>query len=185
MRSTLAIPVLFASLAFLGGTAMAEDTVPNPEYQNWSSFKVGASATLAMTSQSGETTTTTKMTTKLLELTEEKAVVETAMTMTVGGKDMEMPAQKRDVPAKVAKTEPSKEAPPKTTEGDEDVTVGDQKIACHWVEVTIKNDTMTMTSKTWTSKSVPGGTVKMESTTDMAGTKSTTKSMLTSFTTGA
>ena len=187
MRSKIVVPILVTSLALLAGRVGAED-VANPEYTGWSAFKVGASSTTETTTVSGGSTTTMKSTTKLVELTDAKAVVETTITMSVGGKDMDMPATKRDVPAKVAKVDPPADAPktaPKTTEGDEEVAVGDQKIACHWIEVTTETEGMKSKSKTWSSKSVPGGLVMMESTTEFSGTVTTVKTALVSFSPGA
>ncbi len=187
MRSTIVVPLLVASLSLFAGRAVAEE-VANPEYQGWAACKVGASATTETATVSGGTTTTVKSTTKLVELTDAKAVLEMTMSMKMGDKDTELPATKRDVPATVAKVEPPADAPktaPKPAEGDEEVAFGDQKIACHWIETVTETGGMKSTSKTWRSKSVPGGLVKSEATTEFGGNVTTTKTTLTAFSAGA
>jgi hypothetical protein len=70
---------------------------------------------------------------KLVELTPAKAVVEIGM-VTGGNK---LPAQKREIPAKL-ETEAAKDAKApkasKPAEGNEDIDVGGKKVKAHWVE---------------------------------------------------
>ena len=188
MRSKITFPAWVASLALLGlcgGVAAAEDLVPNPEYQSWSAFKAGALATVETTTDAAGSKSTVKNTTKLVELSDEKAVLETTTTTTADGEETAMPAQKRDVPARIDKPAPPKEDEPKPTEGDEDVMIGDRKVSCHWVQIVRESSGSKVTTKTWTSKSVPGGLVKMESKTESDGSVTTTTSMLIDWNPGA
>lgn len=157
--------VLFA-LALTASFSHAQQQ-DNPEYVGWSKQKPGAWVKHKMVSDAGGQKTEMEMTTKLIELTPEKAVVETASVMNVGGQKIDVPGMKRDVPAK---WEPGKipgqpaDAPkPDIKEGTGDATVGGKTYKCKTYEVTMKTDQATMTSKTWMSEEVPGGTVKMES----------------------
>lgn len=157
------------ALGLLASASMAEDMVDNPQYKQWSAHKVGTLIKVQMTTvtSAGETEMTSKvtMTTTLKELTADKAVIEIVTEMDVNGQKMTMPAQKQEIPAKVAKstTQPTS-APGVTTtkkgEGDEEITVAGAKYKAHWVEYQMTGETMEATSKTWTTDKVPGGLLK-------------------------
>jgi hypothetical protein len=166
MRFTLSIALsLFLTSAIaLAGDAPAKQ-VDNPEYASWSGFKPGTWIRLVTTSEAAGQTTTMKTTHKLIEVGPEKAVVETTMVTVAMGQEFAMPAQRRDVPAKVTVTEGASDAPKvEKTEGDGDVEVGGKKVAAHWVSTKVETSGMVMVSKTWLAKSIPGGLVRMEST---------------------
>jgi hypothetical protein len=55
------------------------------------------------------------------------------------------------------------------TEGDEDVTVGTEKIRCHFFKTTVKREAMARTWTIWISPKVPGGVVKGTSETTRDG----------------
>ena len=161
--------------------ALCADMVDNPQYKSWSGFKVGTVLKMQSTSamKMGDTEMTTKMTmtSTLKELTPDKAVVEIVTEMDMNGTKTAMPAQKLEIPAKVAAgaaSQPAGVTITKKGEGDEEVAVGDKKYKCHWVENLMTSAQMESTSKVWTCSDVPGGTVKMVSDTTKPMTSKTT-----------
>src|SRR5262245_29445186 len=92
------------TMALLLGVSLARaETVDNPQYKNWAKFKPGAWVKHKAQTAFGDQKTSQEMTTKLISVTPEKAVIETTMVMIMGDQKMDMPAQKMDVPAKVEK----------------------------------------------------------------------------------
>lgn len=175
-------------------TPRATKKIDNPEYAQWAVFKVGAFVELTTESNQGGMSSTLKMAHKLLELTAEKAVVETTMTTVAGGQEMAMPAQKRDVPkvvevpdVQVPETKPVDA--PKVKEGEETIEVGGKKVACKTFETTMEFSGMQTWRKTWTSKEIPGQTAKMESKTEgkvgEVTISSSSKTTVTKFGTGS
>jgi hypothetical protein len=171
--------------------ALCQDMVDNPQYKSWLAFKVGTVLKMqmnsAMTMGDKEMVTKMTMTSTLKELTADKAVIEVVTEMDMNGTKTAMPAQKQEVPAKVAKgadSQPAGVTITKKGEGDEEVAVGDKKVKAHWVENEMTSAQMASTSKVWTSAEIPGGTVKMESQTTKPMASKTT-SAVTEFKTGA
>jgi hypothetical protein len=157
-------------IGMMVSVALCQDMVDNPQYKSWSAFKVGTVLKMqtnsAMTMGDKEMVTKMTMTSTLKELTADKAVIEVVTEMDMNGTKTAMPAQKQEVPAKVAKVADSQPAGVTITkkgEGDEEVAVGDKKYKCHWVENLMTSDQMESTSKVWTCSDVPGQTVKMVS----------------------
>lgn len=140
----------------------AGDKVDNEEYKAWADAKVGTWCKFKMVSEAAGTKTEMEISAKLLEKTDEKLVLEMKTVMVIAGNKTEMPAQKKEIPAKIDKIEPEGEGmKPKTTEGDEEIEVAGKKLKCHWVETVTEIEGMKTTSKTWKCKDVPGGMVKM------------------------
>ena len=169
MRTFLAV---VAGLLVSVAGAVADAQVDNPEYKRWASFKPGAFVKFKMVTEAGGNITAMEQTVKLLELTGAKAVVEVSMVSS-GAK---MPAQKRDIPAKVT-VEPAK-APKdvkavKPAEGDEDVDIAGKKVKTHWIQSTTETGGSKTVAKVWQTTSVPGGTVKMEASTTGSVTSKT------------
>ncbi len=164
--------LLLVVLALPGATAFAEELVPNPEYEGWASFRVGATVRIESETSVEATKSVTRTTTQLLEVASDRLVLESTVTTISGGKELTAPVRKREVPSKISKDDLPKPDPSNTKEGDEELDVGGRKVACHFVEVTRIVDGKKSVTKTWTSKEVPGGLVKMESTTE--GTPATT-----------
>jgi hypothetical protein len=157
----------------LVAVAYAKDMIDNPEYKYWSECKAGSWVTLKTVSDMGGNKSESEMTNKLLEISADKATVETTMTMMISGKPMTMPANKRDIPAKVEKPEEKGEAKgEKPKEGDEEVEVGGKKLKCHWIMSHTDSNGMVSDTKVWTSNEIPGHTAKMES--KMSGSMSGT-----------
>jgi len=163
--------VAVAMLVVTASVAAGAD-IDNPEYQRWSAFKPGAFVKFKMVSEASGTKTEMAQTVKLVEVSPTRAVVE--VVMVAGGQTL--PAQKRDVPAKV-KSEPAGDAKAakaaKPAEGSEDLEVGGKKVKTTWVESTVETGGNKTVAKVWQAKGVPGGTVKMESRTTGAVTAKT------------
>lgn len=160
-----ALAALVVSLA-LPVSARAEQ-VENPEYKMWSGFKPGSSVTMKMVSEAAGNTTEMEMTHTLVEVNGDKAVVETKTKMVVAGNTMDMPAQKRDIPAKVDKVEGQEpEKKPEVKESKESIEVGGQKVDCKKTETTSEANGMTMHATVWMCEQIPGHMAKMESTSE-------------------
>ncbi len=171
-RFRLVATIVF--VGFAGALARADETIDNPEFASWSKFKTGTLLTIRTTTEFNGMATESVQKIKLVEASADKLVLETAISMKVGGMTVDVPPMKRDVPktltltdeAKKAKADAEKaETDAKSEDGSETLTVGGAKIKCKWrrTKITIMgNDTET---KIWTSEEVPGGTVKMESAT--------------------
>lgn len=157
---------VFGSLALglsICAAAYAKDMIDNPEYKYWSSCKAGSWVTMHTVSDMNGNKSENETTHKLLEISPEKATIETKMSMMVNGKPMDMPASKRDIAAKVEKADGGEAKGEKPKEGDEEVEVGGKKIKCHWVESHSDANGMKTDTKVWMSDEVPGHMAKMES----------------------
>ncbi len=168
-----------AAVFLMGMTAHAE-MVSNPEYENWSRFKPGAMSKLEANSVANGQTMKSVMTNKLLEVTPEKAVVESSAVMEMMGQTMQGPSMKREVPAKIdqnqlPKTPTGETADPKTSKTEETVTAAGKEYKCKVTETVHENNGTKAIAKAWMCDEVPGGLVKseikttgqMESTTNM------------------
>lgn len=157
--------IVVAGLLLAAGGAYAQQS---SEFDNWNGFGVGSSVTLEM-EMSGMKMV---MTTTLKKKEADKLTVETVTEMS-GSK---MPGQERVIEkpktggdtgaaAKCPKCNKDAASHCKMTEaGKERVKVGDKEIECTVVEMKMSDcdGKDTGSSKTWTSKEVPGGTVKTE-----------------------
>ncbi len=191
MKKTLLAALV---LGFAATITLGQDLVDNPQYQNWAKFKVGATQKTSMTqtvkAEGQDMTNMVTITLTLKELTPDKAVVEVVQEMNIQGQSTTMPARKMELKAKVpaSTTQPAAPDGGKATRlgsGDEEIAVGGKKYKCHWEEWQVESPGGKMTTKAWTSKDVPGGVVKMESSGDMQGAKMTSKSELVEFKDGA
>ena len=178
------------TLCLFAAPVAADQMVDNPQYAQWSSFKVGASVTFVQNIKAGPTVVKTETTTTLKSKAAGKIVVtdQAATFMTIPGqgeKRMETPAIDREIPAKFKQPAPQKPHPnapkPVITKGQENVTVGGKSLACEWVQTVMKSQGSEVTSKVWSSKSVPGHMVKMTSSTKGAGGTSNTEMVATKF----
>jgi hypothetical protein len=159
---------LCVAFTLLGSSLACAEMIDNPQYKQWAKFKPGAWVKHKSEMAMGDQKTSQEMTTKLVSVTPEKAVVETTMVMVMGDQKMEMPAQKMDVPAKVEKKpEATATEKPQTKEGDETIDVGGKKYKCHWTETTMKMDAGTTVSKVWMCEDIPGNLARMESKSQM------------------
>ncbi|MBL8990861.1 MAG: hypothetical protein JNJ48_04695 [Phycisphaerae bacterium] len=159
----LFLPV--AAIVCCVSPVLAADKIDNPEYKQWSAYKAGTSVTMKTDSEAAGNKSSMSMTTKLVEVTGDKVVLETVMTIDAGGQKMDMPAQKRDVPAKIEKPAETKtdEKAPKPKTGEEEIEVAGKKYKAKWTETTTEQNGMKSIAKVWTSDEVPGTVLKMES----------------------
>jgi hypothetical protein len=151
-------------LMLVATAVRADEQIDNPQYKQWSNFKPGSWVKYKTTSEAAGQQSTMEMTTKLLELTPDKAVVERTTSMVAGGQKMDMPAQKQEIPAKIDKPVVKlSDVKPDVKEGQDDVSVSGKTYKCKTSETTTKNGDNTTWSKTWMCDEVPTGLVKMES----------------------
>lgn len=144
--------------------AIADEEIDNPEYGNWSSFGVGASATLKMTHTGAGAEMTMLMTSTLKSMDATKAVVTMVTTMTVNGQDIEQPAMDRDVLARIPKVDPPDDAPEtEVEESEETITVEAGTFDCKVVKTTMDMQGQSIVTTIWMCDEVPGGQVKMVS----------------------
>lgn len=158
--------MVVAGMLLAAGGAYAQQQ--SSEFDKWNDFGVGSSVTLEMETSGMKIA----MTTTLKKKEGDKLTVETVTEMS----GMKMPGQERviekpksggDAGAATKCPKCNKEAAAhcKVTEkGKETVKVGDKEIECTVVEMTMSDcdGKESGSSKSWTSKEVPGGTVKME-----------------------
>jgi hypothetical protein len=178
--------IALCGLALICSTVRAGQ-VENPAYKEWAKYKPGTSITIATTSDAGGQTSKVETKTTLKEVSDDKVVLETAMSMDAGGQKMDMPAQTTEVkkmmdemPAMPNAQTQTADAKANTKTTDESVTTAAGTFKAKCTEATMEANGSKTTSKTWTSDEVPGGMVKMEATTD-GPMKSTTKSELKAF----
>lgn len=161
---------LAAAPAARGDEPPKTKKIANPEYANWSKFAVGAFVELTSTSESMGQKSSTTMTHKLVELTAQKAVIETAMQIPGIPAEYAPKPQRRDVAREIEVPDVQLPAAPppefETKEGEETIDVGGKPIKCKTFETTVKAGDMTTRSKTWTSDDLPGTTARMESRTE-------------------
>jgi hypothetical protein len=167
------VPILASVLCLLLGALTADaEMIANPEYANWSKFKVGTYVTLKTESTNAGSTTTVTITSKLVDLNDEKAVLETSTTWSMPGMEPTTTQDKREVAAKFEKppaASPDDKTPkPEIKEGEETLEIAGRKIKCKTVESKMEMQGMKITSKAWTSDEVPGMMVKSESKTEGA-----------------
>lgn len=180
-----ALPV--ATPAFAGEArwvAYRSEKIDNPMYVNWAKFKPGTTVKTKVVSDMAGNKSDITTTTKLLEVTAEKVVIEMSSSMKMGDQTFDMPAQKMDFPAKVEKQPEEKtkeEVKPKT--GEEEIEVAGKKYKAKWTESVMEANGIKTTSKVWTSEEFPGMTLKMESKME-GGMSGTTKSEVVEVTMG-
>ena len=167
MNRHLRNAALVLVVGVLAGWAVAQDgeMIDNPEYVQWSSFEVGASATLTMTTGPAGGGMEMTMTHTLKSLDADNAVVTTVVTMVVNDQKIEQPPQDRTVVARVAEhTPPEGQDAPQIEESEESVTVPAGTFDCKKVTTTMTVNGATMVTSVWSTDQVPGGVVKMVTT---------------------
>jgi len=171
MRGLIAAFVLVAVVS----AAPAEDKkIDNPEYANWAKFKPGTTAKLKMTNEFNGMKSGSTVTTKLVEVKDDKLVLEMEIETEAMGQKFNAPAQKRDV-TKTIEVKDGQPKPPAigekpegtTEEGTETVKVGGTEVKAKWFKFKTKTPQGEMTGQTWMSDDVPGKFVKMTSKNDM------------------
>lgn len=168
--AALAVAVALTPAAF----AADEKKVENPEYKMWSKYKADTTVTMKMSSDAGGAKFESTITNKLVEVKDDKVVVETESASKVNGMEFKAPAQKREVPKEVEKDklpkgfDPKSDKPEGTTEeGKEKVKIGGTEYECKWYKFKSKQKLPTgdeeVEGQIWMSDDVPGKMVKMTS----------------------
>lgn len=174
-------PLILAAACLLFPLIAQAELVDNPAYQHWAKYKAGTFTTYKMTMEvpgmpAGMAGQSHTLTNKLVEITPEKATVETSMAMGIPGAPNR--SSKQVIPAKIEK-EKVEDADFKSNNPQaKDIKVKDIKTGTDKVDVkgetldtvtreaTIESsqegETMVAKTKVWTTDKVPGGLVKME-----------------------
>lgn len=152
----------------------ADEQVENPAYKSWKAQKVGTTVTLESSSAVAGQTFKTEITQKLVEVTPEAATVEVATKIAIAGAPPQQP-QKVKIPAKVDKGQATPGQLPPGVKGEmkdkgtEKVKVAGKEYTCKVYEFTGESNGIKTTGKSWTSDEIPGGMVKLESTSNVGG----------------
>lgn len=184
MRRFTSKLVAFGMMALLGASAAQAEN--NPLYESWAKHGPGTSIKVKMVSEAAGNKTEMETVQTLKEVTPEKAVVETKMTMSMMGQTMEQPAQTMDIPAKADAEQMSpeqavakaKEEGMDVKESEETVTVAGKSVKAKVYEAKGNQQGMDMWSKVWTSPDVPGMMVRMESKTEGAMASNSTMELV-------
>lgn len=178
--STLIRSVLVAVALIATSTPVLTDdkeTTENPYYKYWSKSKVGATVTLKETTKlaaekAGEKgdEDVKQITHKLLELTAEKAVVETVVTEGEVFGLVESAPTKHIYPAKMSK-EVLMDLLKETGAKGEPATlkVGDKELKVTHLTGTVKGKDDEVAFSIWLSEEIPGGIAKRVRTTKVKG----------------
>ena len=136
-----------------------EEKVENPQYKIWASFKTGSWVKHKMEMDQGGQKIEMEVTATLGEVTPEKLIIDRKQTMTMGGRTMDLPAQKQEVEAKVTK---EKAGNVKFTEKEEEITVAGKTLKCKLAEMEMDTGGKKMQGKTWFHPDIPGGMAQGE-----------------------
>ena len=156
LKTPLALSVLFALLL---------QDVDNPSFKAWAKFKPGSSVTLAATNDTGGMKSEAQIIYTLKSNDGKEAVITMTGSTTVNGAKTDMQASDIKHPAKTKKVAAAKDAP-KAEEGDEEIEIVGKKVKCHWIKTLTEANGYKTTRTVWTSDTIPGGTAKIESTTE-------------------
>jgi hypothetical protein len=165
MRKFVLAAAAVVGLVLCASSVRAED-MENPEYANWKGFKPGSSVTMKMVTEAGGAKTEMSQTHTLVEINADKAVIETKGSMVMGGNKIDLPANKRDIPAKVEKPkggDAKGDGKADVKESSEDLTVGGKKVKCKVTETKSESAGTKTHSKVWMADEIPGHMAKMES----------------------
>jgi len=134
--------------------ALVQETVDNPEYKGWSSFKPGSTVTYTLTRDGILQEGVQKIT--LMSITEKEAALELEIIRE------DLPASKpfeRQVPAKLPKSLTEKVL----STGEEEIEVGGKTLACTWKELEkVLSNGKTVKAKVWISAEIPGMAARIE-----------------------
>ena len=127
----------------------------NPEYADWSKFKIGSSVTMKAEVTMGTWNSESVTKAELTSIDSSKAIVETRVVNGPKGASSLKPAKKEIL----ARTPLEKDV--KRTESQEEIEAAGRKLACTVVETVKVDRGSTYTTRTWYHESVPGGVVRM------------------------
>lgn len=156
--------LLLTSLVLVSASsAVRADEIENPEFTNWAKFKAGASMTLTSTVHINGKPTKQSLTETLVEVTKDKVVIATEVTITVQGQVLAPNALQREVPKtlKLKKGEKKEDVlagrPAGTVEeGNETLKLAGTEVKARWFRYKAEACEGTV----WVSDAVPGRVVK-------------------------
>lgn len=140
----------------------ARDQIVNPEYANWSKFKVGTKVKLRIVSDTGGQRNETIKVITLTNLTNAGATLDVHSTMNYGGAQMPPHQDSTTIPAMIDRQAPDAGAPRATT-GDDTLTIAGKSYRAKWTQTSMEQGGIRTTMKVWKSDDFPGMTVKQES----------------------
>lgn len=164
MFSKRMIPAILVVMWLTAGMAYAE-MVDNPMYQHWARFKPGSYVTVKCTTKTGNFANESEQTYTLKEITPQKAVLETKMTVIAGGNRTAMPTSTMDIPARVEKGKAVATTDVKANgkvigQGEEVMTIKDKKVKVKWIKSVADVSGTKSEVTVWTSDDIPNMTAK-------------------------
>ncbi|MBF0548446.1 MAG: hypothetical protein HQM08_28685 [Candidatus Riflebacteria bacterium] len=157
-----------------------DELIDNPNYQNWSKFKVGTIVKYQQVGEKdGKQIVLGDLTYTLAELTPEKVVVEMTQTIFLSDQISEFPNSQMQYSAKIKKADSGsvKQLSPAPDESDEEIEVPAGKFKCHAIESSNHFEGASFSTKIWSNKDIPGALVKNTTNTEEPK-KSTTSIVL-------
>jgi len=146
---------LIGALALLAWLQNVPELRDNPEYQAWAAFAPGSWVEYRDAIVGEPHPPDHRTTTKLVQITPEKIVLEVLVKLRTNEKTSEF-TQKVEIPAKDKVTHASAE------KGEDEVEVDGKKLKCAWEKWTIESQGKKGTKKIWLHPDVPGRLVKEE-----------------------
>jgi hypothetical protein len=163
-------------LSLVAGQAAraAEEQVENPGYKSWKTHKPGTTVTMENSVSVAGQSFKSEISQKLVEVTPEAATVEVSTKSNIPGAPPQQP-QKVKIPAKTDKSKATPGQLPPNVKGEmkdkgtEKVTVAGKEYSCKVYEFTGESNGIKTSGKSRTSEAIPGGMVKLESTSNVGG----------------
>lgn len=136
----------------------SQETAENPEYRSWASFKTGTTVKLKEVTEAAGTKTVAESQLTLIEVNDQKLIVEARVVRFSGGNKAEMPVERREIAARIPK-EDLKPRGSVLREGVHELQIAGRRLVCQWTEV---REAANILTQTWTCPDVPGGLVQRE-----------------------
>jgi len=153
------LALVFASLLVL---PPQEKEIDNPEFQGWKGLKPGSWVRTKTAMDLGPIQTETITVAKLIEGSDDKVVLELAITTTVAGAEMKRDPEQVTVRSRIRETQLTAEGGKftKSAEGEETIEVLGRKMKCRWIEGKVEKDNLKGKGKTWFHPDIVGGVAK-------------------------
>ena len=152
-------------IAVLVSPALADEMVDNPAYQSWAKFKPGTEITYSNETSAAGMNMNMDMTHKLMDLSAEKATVETTIQSPMTGtqkQTMTHPAKVEKDKAQTQGKVPEGMKASATPLGKETLTIDGKSYECEVTKFSGEQQGMSMEGKSWTCEKIPGTLAKME-----------------------
>jgi hypothetical protein len=149
-------------------TTAPEELVDNPHFLAWTTHKPGTEVHLELITETAGQKMVTNITQRLVEVTAEKAVVESVARMNIPGFDAKPQAQTLTFDARVPKSQAERATMPMGGEGSskelgkESVEAAGKTYECQVSEFAGKVQGSDAKGKQWRTSEIPGGLAKME-----------------------